>query len=436
MKEQMIKTFFTILIVSLLMSVAPVSTQAADNPDALALAAWDVNPSIGASEEKIQAARQKILQASAWTDPLISVEYSNVPVDSFRLGEHAMSGVQFKLQQTFPFPGKTDKREKMAASMTDVARYELAEKKNQIRGMVKRAYWNLTLFRHLKKITNRHILEIESLIASVTSRYEVGGAGQHDILRLTVLRDRLVDDLSEFDRKDIELVAAINSLLSRSPVTKIETPETVEAAKVALSKDSIFASAQKSRPLLFVWTEQAKAEQLAAKRASHEGFPDPTIWAGYRLREEFVNDQGMVMDKGADFFSVGVSFPIPISYGSRWGALKKESLAKKRSAESNHTALVYEIQGELEKAFAGWNRAFEKSKTYSRIILPGQKQTLDATLAAYQVGRADFASLFAAQVGLLDVERALVKAKCETKLQEAKVETLVGGDIPVQGEDK
>lgn len=409
---------------------------AADDPDALVDAAWNATPAVSVLEEKIEGAKQKIPQAGVWQYPVIAVEYSNVPVDSFELGDHAMSGIQFKLQQTFPFPGKTSKREKVATAMADVAKFELAEKKNQIRGMVKRAYWNLTLVRHLKKITQRHVQEVENLLASVTSRYEVGGAGQHDLLRLTVLRARLVDELAEFDRKDIDLTAAMNTLLSRTVTVKIETPDDVEVEKPRLTQALAYEQALESRPLLWVWTQEAKAQQLAAKRASHEGWPDPTIWAGYRLRDEIVNDQGLTTDKGVDFFSVGLSFPLPFSYGSRWGALKKESLAKKKSAESRRAALADEIRGELEKTYAAWNRSFQKADTYSQVIFPGQQQTLKATLAAYQVGRADFTSLFAAEVGLLDVERELIKAVCDTRVQESLVENLVGDNIPVQGAGK
>lgn len=436
MAKRQLKIWFPILLAAILIFGFHTKSFAADDLDTLIEAAWNAAPSISSLEEKIEAANLMIVQAGVWKDPMIAVEYSNLPVDSFVPGNHAMSGIQFKLQQTFPFPGKTGKREKVAAARVDAVRYELAEKKNQIRGLVTRAYWNLTLARHLKKVTERHILEVENLLTSVKSRYEVGGAGLHDLLRLAVLRDKLIDELNDFDRKDVDLTASINTLLSRPTAVKVETPENIEAEKVWPSQALTYEKALESRSLLKAWTQEAKAQQLAAKRASVEGWPDPTVWAGYRLRDEITNDQGMIVDEGVDFFSVGISFPLPFFNKNRWGAFKQESLANKRSAESKRAALADEIRGELEKAYAAWKRAFQKADTYSKVIFPGQKQTLDATLASYQVGRAGFNSLYAAKVGLLDVERELTKAVFETKIQESIVETLVGDNILVQGVGK
>lgn len=436
MVKLVLKNCIQVLMVAFAIFGILSASVAADDPDALVKIAWGENPSIMALDHKIEAANQRVTRSGAWKDPVFAVEYSNVPVDSFTLGDHAMSGINFKLLQTFTFPGKIGRRENVALAKAEVAKYELAEKKNQIRGMIKSNFWNLTLTRHLKEITNRHIKEVELLVASVESRYETGAAGQHDLYRLMVLKETLVDELSDFHRKEIELLAALNTLLSRPLDFSIETPDSVHTEAIAFNMVSAYEMALQSRPLISVWTAEAKAGRLAAKSASYEGVPDPTIWAGYRLREEVLNNQGMVMDEGGDFFSVGISFPIPFSYNSTFGAAKRESLAKYRSAESMRAAIADQIQGDLGKAYAKWQRAVEKSETYLKILLPGQKQTLNATLAAYQVGRADFTSLFAAQVGLLNIDRGLIEAKVETKIQQAYVETLIGNQIPLSGDSK
>ena len=412
------------------------AANAADDPDQLVQIAWQTNPSVASLTEKIEAARQRVPQAGVWADPMLAVEYSNVPVDTFALGDHPMSGVQLKLQQTFPFPGTTGKRKAVAEAMTGVARFDLKEKQNQIRAMVKRAYWNLTLVRHLRVITEQHVQEIDDLVVSVNSRYQTGAAGQHDLLRLMVLRDRLIDDLDDFNRKEATVLASLNTLLNRAPDEPVQTPAKVEPAVVSMPEQEAWDSAQKSHPLVLAKTEQAKADRLGAERASYEGWPDPTVWVGYRFREEITNPQGMVTDKGIDFFTAGLSIPIPVFNGSRWGAAEREKLAQKRSAQSDRAAIAEQIRGELRTAYASWQRAISKSKTYAETIQPVQKQTLQATLAAYQVGRADFTSLYAAEVGLLDVERELIKAKSETWIQQANVETLVGAGIPDQGESK
>jgi outer membrane protein, heavy metal efflux system len=425
-----------ILASALILLLALVPTAFAQEPDALVQAAWEANPSIAALDARIEAARQMVPQAGAWKDPMIAIEYSNLPVDSFELGDHPMSGIQFSLQQTLPFPGKNNKREASAEASAEARVWELAERRNQVRRMVKTSFWKLALVRNLKTITTEHVAQVERLIASVRSRYEVGGAGQHDLLRLTVLRDRLADELAEFEVHERELTSTINALLSRSTATPVDTPNKIMVAAPELDAQASYEASLATRPEVFALGQEAQANALAAKSASYSGWPDPTIKLGYRLREEVINDLGMVADEGTDFLSVGIAIPIPIFYGSRWGAMKREKLAAKRAADSKRDSLVDTIRGDLEAAVAGWKRALERAESYSGTIRPGAKSALASTLAAYQVGRADFSSLYSAQVALLDVERVLIKAQAETRLQHARVESLIGAGIPGQGEIK
>ena len=85
-----------------------------DQSAALVELAMRHNPELSAVTWSIRALEQRVLRARSWPDPMLAVEVSNVPVDSWVLGDHAMSGLQFKLQQTFPFPGKRRLREEVA----------------------------------------------------------------------------------------------------------------------------------------------------------------------------------------------------------------------------------------------------------------------------------------------------------------------------------
>jgi len=100
-----------------------------------------------------------------------------------------------------------------------------------------------------------------------------------------------------------------------------------------------------------------------------------------------------------------------------------------RSADADHEALRYRIREDVDRTLAGWRRAFRKARAYRDSLMVTAHRALDATFAAYQVGRAEFASLYQAELQLLAFEKAARMAEAETALAQAAIETLVGADV-------
>ena len=417
-----------------LASVLGAGVAQAQTADALVAEAWQANPSVAAMQQHIDAAASHTaMQAGTWPDPMLGVEYSNVPVDSLALGDHPMSGVQFKIEQRFPFPGKVARREATAAAQEDIARQNLSEKRNQLRAVVQRLYWRLTETRLARAITDRHIGEIERQIANVKAKYELGAAARHDLLRFVVLRDKLVDQRADFDRAEHELTSLLNAARNRDPQTAITTPAAVLPASPPHDENGLYEQALAKRPALAAFAAEDSVRRRAADEALREAWPDPTLWAGYRWRTEVENDQGMVVDEGVDFVSIGLAFPLPFSAAKRARAGEAEALARSRAAKQNRAAAANDLRGQLSAAVADWRRAFAKAKNYADLILPGQEQVLAAAGAAYRVGRAGYADIYAARVALLDAERTALAAATQTHLAAARVQVLVGADLPAAG---
>jgi len=402
---------------------APADRPVEDRSNTLAEEAVKRNPSIAAIKSRVRGLGERVRKAGAWLDPMVAVEYSNVPIDSWVLGDHAMSGLQLKLQQTFYFPGKVGLREEVARGEVRQQRLLLQERKIQLRAAVKRAYYSLALVRQLRQVTQGHIKLVDQFIDVVRVKYEVGKVGQHDLLRLTVLENKLKDDLNSFDRDDQSLTATINATLHRPDDTPVATPERISEAHVRPTLGQLTAEAERSRPRLRWYIEQAKTHRVAARQADREGYPDLTAWIGYRVRTKAGTDAG------TDFISAGLSLPIPFSYNSRWGSQEREQMARARSAEEQRAAALDRIRGALGQRIAAWKRAAQQAKTYRTRLMPQAHRTLDATFAAYQVDRADFASLFQAEIQLLEFERTIRQAQARAALSRVEVEALTGKQI-------
>ncbi len=410
--------------ISLSLLLLAVSARAADDPTELAAEALEANPSLEAMRARVSELERIAEAAGTWSDPMIGLDYLNTPVDSFELNDAPMSGVQINARQTLPPWGWSRLREEVADSKTATTRYAVQEAATQLRREVFALFFKLTQSRMLESVTQRHLARTDELLRAVRARYETARAGQHELLRLQVLRDRLNDDLADFGRADSELSAALARTLSRPAASRFETFAEIEPVAVQGDPNAWLALARSTRPELMRLVQSIQTEESATKLARVDGRPDVTVWAGYRVRE--INT---ATDSGTDFVSAGISVPIP------WGSRKRsraESAAHQEAARgkrAEYRAALDRIDSELTSVHARWSRAFDKAITYRDNLTHAAQAALDASFSNYRVGKADFATLYQAQVDLLNLERTLISAIVQTHIEAAIARATVGGPL-------
>lgn len=382
------------------------------------------NPKLKQIQYHIKALEKKIPQAGAWMDPMLGVSYLNAPVDTFSLGDFAMSGIEVKYSQTIPFFGKSELRERIADKNLKQAEWTLQESTNALKTLLRKTYYSLSLTRQLRKLTRKHIKLVEQFLAAVKFKYEAGTTGQHDLLRLRVLRGELLDKLGDYQKDEATYTASINAVLHRPVSTAVQTPKDLHAHNSPSSEDQLLQRAKESRPELRRLFEQEQMFHLGEKLARKEAFPDVTGYVAYRYRDSVAGK-----DDGTDFASLGVSVPLPLFYEDRYGAKALEQGDSAKSARQAQEATLDTIAAGIKTTYAVLERAYSKAKMYRTRLLPDAKSTLDATFSAYQVGRADFASFYQAELKLLEFDRALRVAQATTHIALAELEMLVGEDF-------
>jgi outer membrane protein TolC len=381
------------------------------------------NPGLEALHARVAELQALAGVAGTWLDPVLALEYSNAPVDSFALDDHPMSGFQLQLQQTLPPWGWSRLREAVAESRALASEHALAEAESQLRREVFELFWRLTLSRMLEEVTLDHIERAEELLRAVRARYETGSAGQHQILRLEVLRDRLRDDLGDFERAERELGAALARALSRPPGTAFATPPQLDPRRVSGDVSDWIALAREQRPELRRLEESIRTAEAAADLARVDGIPDVSVWLKYRVRRI-----DTPMDDGTDQVSAGISLPIPWGSGQRSRANRAAQLEAARGSRARLEAELDRIESELTAIHARWTRAFERAVGYRETLTPSARAALETSFSDYTVGRADFATLYEAQVDLLDLERTLRSATIQTYIQAAAARATIGAD--------
>jgi len=392
---------------------------ALDSPEALAELAVASQPGVAALEARVQALQHLAAVARVWTDPMVGLELSNLPVTAPWLDQHPMAGVQLKLQQRFPAPGQTRARATAAEARVDVAEADVAVLTNALRGEVRARYWDLALIRQMQDVTREHVAELDGLIGAIEARYQVGAASQHDLLQLQLRRDRLAELLPDLGARADVVVAALNGALARDPSTPIGTPADSPVSPLpGTSADR--AAALEGHPDLVVLRARAAAERAEADRARTEAVPGPTAWLGYRIRAPQANG-----DPGNNLASVGVSVPIPAASTRRWRGVAAAAEARATAAEEAARSKTARLQSMLAAAEARYARAVDRATAYRSSLETAARAALDSTSTAYQVDRAGFADLIRAEIDLLDVRRQRLRAEADAAVARAEIVTLL-----------
>ncbi len=411
------------LIIGVTLIFLPCRGLAVDSMEALRDEAVRVNPEVEALSYQMMALTARADASRSFEDPVLSVEYSNFPWNTWSLGDSPMTGIQLKVRQTFPFPGKNDRRQATVLAESEVKRLELEELRVQLRGMVGQEYLRLVLVRQLKRLTEEHIGLVFELRQRVKLRYEVGRGNLEDMVRLDLLKEKLVDDLNDFESKDAEITAAINGVLHREITKEIPTPLKIHIGEPRHSLLHLQKAAAEYRPLLTMWKQRATVSHLRADQTEWERRPDLSVWLGYRFRT------GAGMDDGTDFLSLGASVPLPFDYLSSRDAKKEESLLTAFASNQHYLVHVDKISAELQKSLVAWKRAVKKAKTYREKLVIGASKTFTSALLAYENDRTSFYSVYRAQVDLIEYERAIRIAEIEAAGMKIEIETLVGVDL-------
>ena len=383
------------------------------------------NAQIAAIKAQIAALDQQTIRAGAWQEPKLQLAYQNAPVDSLALGVEPMTMVMIRLEQTIPFPGKTGQRQDVARQAAEAKRWELAEWRQGLRAAVATAYYRLALARQLGALTADHVGLVAQLVDAVRIKYEVGRAAQESLLRLEVLRDRLKDDLGDFSAQQRAFTAAINAALHRDAVTPIATPRVLVLNPPTRTAAELQAIAEASRPALKQLGVAVQMHRLAADLALREAFPDATLFAAYGIRSALSAD-----NPGRDLVTFGATLPLPLFYAQRNAAQAAADRDLADAADAQRATLRDDILQQLGQTLATWRRAAEKVRTYREHLVPDAHRVLDATLASYQVDRADLLSLYDAELELLNFEKAIHVATAEGLVAQAATEKIVGRALP------
>jgi outer membrane protein TolC len=384
--------------------------------DALA-AARQANPMLQAVRYRADAALERVPQAGALPDPMLSFGLRNWVATSVSPSA-PMSANAIQLTQRFPWPGKLGFSEERARRLAEAESLDADETEVALYARVKSVYYQLAYIdRSLEIMADTREL-LRNFLEVASTMYAVGSGLQQDVLQAQVAVAQMTEDIIVMEQMRIALAARLNALLGREATAPVGGLELPPAGKELPSASDLVALAVATRPALRAAEQRVEAADAGYRAARRQLYPDVSVTLGYGQRPD-LEDLATLM--------VGVS--IPIFAGSRQLPLRREMAAMRSLEQARALDLYNETFARLSELRAEAERARTLSDLYVTSVLPQARAAVESALSAYRVGGVDYMTLVGNQMTVNRYAIQAVRLIADHHRAVAEIEALVGGEL-------
>ncbi|KJS33108.1 MAG: RND transporter [Desulfatitalea sp. BRH_c12] len=386
--------------------------------------ALEKNPELTSAQASWDVLRERVLQAGNFDDPMVMFRVQNALVnDPVAFDQDPMTAKVIGISQQLPFPGKRALARLVATHGAEVGRWQYAERRLELARMVKETYYRIYYVNQATAIVERTIVVLDDLVRFTESLYGVGSALQQDVFKAQVERSKMEDMRIALQQQRRSLTAALNSLLYRPAEMTLPDIQDIEMVPLTITFEELTVLTEKQRPLLKSLAAQVEKGRAGQALAQKEYYPDFNVALEYMQRDPTMNEAG------DDMYTLGFSFNLPVQRRQRQARVA-EAIAETSMAAAELNALRNAIGQNISDALARLERSQRTAELYRTVIIPQATGALDAAMAAYRVGKADFMNVLDSQMALFDYERQYHEAVAEHQMQLAQLESVVGETLP------
>ncbi|WP_298439560.1 TolC family protein [Geobacter sp.] len=381
------------------------------------------NPELKASDARWQMFRNRIAQARSFDDPMLMLKIQNgIVSDPFNFRKDPMTQKVIGISQQIPFWGKRDLKGEVAAKEAESYRWQVEERKLELRRMVAETYYQIYFTDKSVEIVDKNIKILDNFITLAETKYSVGQGAQQDVFKAQVERSKLFDIRITLEQQRKSLQAAMNALLYRPADTPVGPVSDFSIKPLTLSAENLRGIAMENRPMLKSLNALIEKGRAGHKLAEKEFYPDFNVSLEYMQRNQ------VGADPGDDMYSLGLTFNLPVQRARRH-ALVAESSSEINMATEELNSLKNNINAGVSDLLAQLERRRKLVELYKTGIIPQAEQSLESATIGYRVNKVDFLTLLDNRVTLFNYEREYFDSLADYQMRLAQLEALIGKNL-------
>ena len=413
--------YFRYTIAGLVLSCLSLTGAAADvlsRQEAIRVA-LEVNPEVIAAQKAWEAAQARALQARAWPDPELELEYEELPGLTHwgDFGERA-----FGATQRIESPLKWWRRSRAARQAAEAVRlgvFEMA--RANITTQVEIAYDRILLGQTKFGYAETNVQLARDILEKARLRLEAGDVPQLEVLRAEVEAGRAANRLTRA-RNDLALARAeLNTLLGGGRGNSLEVSGELHLQEMPLELETLQQRALERRPDLR-GVERSLASARSEQGSARAAFlPDLSLGLFRQTVREPTGKES--------YWRIGLALELPL-----WGATRQRgewaearALAEQVDAKMDH--LRNQILLEVESAFLKTQMATRQARLFEEQIVREAESSFEVANSSYREGKATYLELLDAQRVLMEVREEYADALFQHRTALADLERAVGGHL-------
>lgn len=411
--------FFPILLLCMALPVALVSQQKPAGPSVLNLRqlvdeALRNNPEIRSSAHRVNAAHARVGQAGSLDDPELTYMREEMP--GFRWNESEMQKIG--LMQMFRFPSKLSRQTEIAEINAEHSHHDHLEKELEVIARLKSTYYELWFVQQSITLNRENVRLIQQFVTVAKTKFGVGDASLQDVLKANVELARIENQGMILHQQEESAKAMLIAILNRQPGDTLGIVELPDTTEFRISLETLEELALRARPMLLHDSLMVEERRSMLSLSKSEYLPD------FKLGVEYVTVP--VGDFRGWSISAGITLPFAPWTIGKAGSKVEEASAGIGASSATLNATRNMVLSNVKDLYFKAQSARARLESYHAVILPQARQSLNASITAYQNGRTDFLMLVDAYRTLVELSMESLMARMQFEQTVSELERQVG----------
>lgn len=391
------------------------------------------------SELKQTAIEARSIASGSFPDPTISIGLLNLPTDNWNFAQENMT--QFKVGVSQMFPRGNTLNLKRSQLKIESSKHPLLrqERRAKLTASISQIWLEAYLAQKTIMLISSDKALFEQIVDIAKASYSsaIGNTRQHDVIRaqleLAQLDDRLTLEyqnlesliaslkewLHPYDKKDLTIAIDFDTKFVDLPLTL--DPPKIDLISPFLLQNKYFSGNEiaqviSNHPALLVIDLEYQVAQKNVNIANQQYKPQWGMNASYAVRDNAPDG----MDR-ADFFSIGVTFDLPLFTNNRQDKQVSAAIAESQAVKTEKLLRLKSMLASIEKDVRHLKRLTQRQALYSQKLLKQTQQQAEAALTAYTNDDGDFAEVVRAKIAELNTKISALQIDVEALKAVARI---------------
>ncbi|MEW6995555.1 TolC family protein [Colwelliaceae bacterium MEBiC 14330] len=409
------------------------------------------DPWLSGNKYQQQAKESLSRAAKTMPDPKMSIGIANLPTNGFDFSQEAMTQVKVGITQMFPRGDSLALHNQQLRIESEAYPLQRQDRKAKVAVTVG-TLW-LDAYQVQQSISlieqNRSLFEQLADVAQANYSSALGKTRQQDIVRAQLELTRLDDRLDRLAQQQNAYLGQLSQWLSNafsdySDSVTLQEVSQLDAIKLQkklpqldlLASElvysntaipvSVLAENFAMHPAVLAIDKKIAASKTGISLAEQQYQPEWGVNASYGYR-----DDDPVGNSRADFFSLGISFDLPLFNENRQDMTVKSAISNSEAIKTEKVLLLRQLLAAFSSAKARLLRINKRKTLYQTKLLPQIHDQAEAALTAYTNDDGDFAEVVRSRIAVLNAEIEQLKILVEKQKLILSLNYLFVGSIAI-----